>query len=284
MLQGSQHFSCGDIKCIAVSDGSFPYPPEWIFTNVQEDQLQNELRAREIVSGHLVLPYLCLVLVSGPDRVLVDTGAASLAPSTGNLLRNLKEENIAPEDITAVVLTHGHPDHIGCVLNASGQPAFPNARYIMSSVEWKFWVSGPDLRSSKIDAHIQQLLVGCAQANLPPLSDHIELIDRETEIVPGVSVIPSPGHTPGHTALAICSGTEHLLHLGDAVLDPLYFEHPDWRTAFDLLEEEACVTRTRLLDRAVADHALVFGFHFPFPGAGNVTRTGARWGWHSITA
>ncbi len=230
----------------------------------------------------MFLPYLCLVLFSGSECVLVDTGAASLAPSTGNLLGNLKKENIAPEDITAVVLTHGHPDHIGCAVNANGQPTFPNACYIMSSLEWEFWTKGPDLRASAMDAHIRELLVTCARANLPPLRDHIELIDREIEIVPGVSVIPAPGHTPGHIALAICSGTEHLLHLADAVLDPLYFEHPDWRTAFDLSQDQAFATRSALLDRAVADHALVFGFHFPFPGVGSVTRSGCRWLWHPI--
>ena len=280
--RATHHFTCGEIDCIAVCDGSLSYPSEWIFSNVPADQLQRELRDQNASFEWRVLPYLCLVLKTGQHRVLVDTGAAGLAPTTGNLLQNLEKEGIAPDEITVVVLTHGHPDHIGYVLDESGKPAFSNARYIISAAEWNFWLYGPDLRASAIEEHVKQLLVSSAQKNLPPLKKHVELIEGNDEIVPGIYAIPAPGHTPGHLALLISSGTEQLLHVADAVLDPLFLQHPEWRTAFDLSEDHACRTRAALLDRAAAGKALVLGFHFPFPGIGHVSRRGSRWSWEPV--
>jgi glyoxylase-like metal-dependent hydrolase (beta-lactamase superfamily II) len=117
-----------------------------------------------------------------------------------------------------------------------------------------------------------------------PLKNHLELIEGEHEIVPGIYAIPAPGHTPGHLALVISSGTEQLLHVADAILDPLYVQHPDWRTVFDLSEAQASRTRAALLDRAAGRNTLVFGFHFPYPGFGRVNRNGNRWSWEPSPA
>jgi glyoxylase-like metal-dependent hydrolase (beta-lactamase superfamily II) len=82
--------------------------------------------------------------------VLVDTGADGLAPSTGRLIQNLKSVGIAPEHIDTVIITHGHPDHIGGNTDDKGRPAFPNARYVMWQDEWEFWTSGQVLFSSEL--------------------------------------------------------------------------------------------------------------------------------------
>ncbi len=283
MAADREHFSVGDIQLIAIKDGTFSYPPDWFFSNVPQEQLQESLRNRGLPLHQIISPYTCLLVKAGRHRVLIDTGADGLAPTTGDLLKHLDAESINPEEITNVVLTHAHPDHIGGVLDAGGKPAFPNARYMMSKTEWDFWTSSPNLGNTGMDDHVKQLLVNCALKNLPPLKPCMELIEGENEIVPGVHAITAPGHTPGHIALVISSAKEQLLHMADTVLHPMHLEHPAWRTVFDLNQDDAAITRRRLLDRAAADKVNVLAYHFPFPGLGHVTSTGSAYRWEDAT-
>lgn len=126
---------------------------------------------------------------------------------------------------------------------------------------------------------MKQLLVGCVRKNLPPLKTNLELLDGEREIAPGVQAIPAPGPTPGHLALLISSADEQLLHMSDAVLNPLHMENPSWRNVFDLNPADAVSTRQRLLDRAAADRVNVLAYHFPFPGMGRIEIKGHAWKW-----
>lgn len=279
MESDREPFSVGEIQCIAISDGTFSYPTGWFFSNVSQEQLEGSLRDHDLPLNQVVSPYTCLLVNAGKEKILIDTGADGLAPTTGDLLKNLKAEGITPEEITTVVLTHAHPDHIGGVLDNEGKPAFRNARYVMSKTEWDFWTSAPDLSRTGLDDYIKALLIGSAQKNLPPLKAHIELIDGEKEVAPGVLAVPAPGHTPGHIALVISSAKEQLLHIADAVLHPMHLEHPAWRNIFDLSEDGAVTTRQWLLDRAAADHTNVLAYHFPFPGLGRVTTSGSAWRW-----
>ena len=159
-------------------------------------------------------PYICLVIDTGEHRVLVDTGAGSLSPTTGGLLGNLQAEGILPEHIDTVILTHGHPDHIGGN-TIDGVSAFPCARFVMWKEEWDFWTSGAT--ELNVEEHVKEVLLKVARNNLPPIRDQLDLIDSEEEIVSGISAIAAPGHTPGHIALAISSGTDQLLCFGDSV-------------------------------------------------------------------
>jgi glyoxylase-like metal-dependent hydrolase (beta-lactamase superfamily II) len=279
MTTATQRFSVGSIQCIAIHDGTFAYPPGWLFSNVPPEQVEASLREHNLPTAHVETPYTCLLVKTGTRKVLIDTGADGLAPTTGNLLQNLQSEGIAAKDITDVVLTHGHPDHIGGVLDASGQPAFPNAQYMISKTEWDFWNDPNVLRDSAMDNHMKQMLVGCAQKNLAPLKARIGLIGGEKEIAPGIQVMPASGHTPGHMAVLIASDQAQLLHISDAVLHPLVMENPSWRNVFDLDPEDAASTRKRLLDRAAADKAEVLAYHFPGFGIGRVVSKGHAWKW-----
>ncbi len=281
MESNTKSFSVGEIQCIAISDGTFSYPTNWVFSNVPQKQLEDSLRDHELPSDQVVTPYTCLLVKTGKHKVLIDTGADGMAPTTGDLMKQLRAEGTSPEEITAVVLSHGHPDHIGGVLDANQKPAFPNARYMMSKIEWNFWTGDPNLNSTGLNDHLKELLINCARSNLPPLAERIELLDGEKEVVPGVYAIPAPGHTPGHLALVISSSNKQLLHMSDAVLHPMNLEHPAWRNVFDLNEDTAATTRQRLLDRAAADDAAVLAYHFPFPGLGRVKRSGANWRWEA---
>jgi glyoxylase-like metal-dependent hydrolase (beta-lactamase superfamily II) len=284
MAPDLRSFNVGEVRCTAISDGTFTYPTGWFFSNVAQPQLEESLGQNNLPVHEVVSPYTCLLVATGREKVLVDTGADGLASTTGNLMGNLLREGVKADAITTVVLTHAHPDHIGGALDRTGKPAFPNARYIIAKTEWDFWTSSPDLSASELDPTMKEFLITCAQKNLPPLKPQIELIEKEKEVVPGVVAIPAPGHTPGHIALVISSAAEQLLHLADSVLHPLHMKYPSWRNAFDLEEDEAADTRQKLLDRAAAEKANVLAYHFPFPGLGPVEKRGGGWSWEPAMA
>jgi len=286
MMAETHRFRIGAFECMAVRDGTFAYPSPaaLLFTDAPKALLDDALREHSLQPEgweQWVSPYTCLVIKTGRHHVLIDTGAGDLAPTTGNLLPNLHAEGIRPGDIDIVILTHGHPDHIGGNTDSEGKAAFPNARYVMWKHEWDFWTSSPSLAELQLDQHVKQLLLTFAQRSLPPVEGRIDLIDHEAEIVPGVQALAVPGHTPGHMAVAVSSGGEKLLYSGDTAIHPIHLEYPDWSASFDFSAEQAVATRRQLLDRAAREESLVLAFHFPFPPLGHVLPKANAWQWQA---
>jgi glyoxylase-like metal-dependent hydrolase (beta-lactamase superfamily II) len=283
MNADTYRFRVGDFDCMAASDGTFAYPDQSFFVNASGARLEEMLQERGARPGEILAPWTCLYIDTGQHRVLVDTGGgAGLAPTVGKLLSSLRAEGIEPGDVDTVILTHGHPDHIGGNTDAEGEPTFPNARHVMWKDDWHFWTSQPDLSRLQVDDDLAQLMIVQAGKNLPPIRSQLDLLDRETEIVPGITAVEAPGHTSGHMALVVSSGSEQLLHISDAALDPIHLQEPDWYPAFDLAPDQARATRRDLLERAAATRALVLACHFPFPGLGHVIRRRDDWQWRPV--
>ena len=283
-------FKVGSFHCLAVSDGThtyapptFPPPPIFLFANAPRKPLEEVLHKYNLQLEQWtewVSPYICLVINTGEHCVLVDTGADGLGPDTGKLVQNLKSEGIEPGDIDTVILTHGHPDHIGGNTDNEGKLAFLNARYVMWKDEWDFWNS--DEAALKLEENSREVLLGYAHKNLPPIQRQLNLIHQEKEVLPGIQAIAAPGHTPGHMALAVSSEGEQLLCVSDAVLHPIHLEWPEWCAAVDLDPGQVETTRRKILTKAATERALVIAFHFPFPGLGHITQDKGVWQWQPI--
>jgi glyoxylase-like metal-dependent hydrolase (beta-lactamase superfamily II) len=219
------------------------------------------------VPEQVLVPYTPLLVDTGSHRVLIDTGAGPLAPSTGHLEESLSRAGFRASDIDVVILSHAHPDHIGGLAREDGTARFPNARVLMSRREYDFWHSA-DLRSRLGSGavygspELESLMGGWIERYLPLVRDRIEWLTDEAEIVPGIAAVDAPGHTPGHLGVAISSGTESLLFPGDALIMPNQVVHPDWTSIFDLDAQTLIATRRRLLDRAATDRSIVFNYHF----------------------
>jgi glyoxylase-like metal-dependent hydrolase (beta-lactamase superfamily II) len=290
IMDDSYQFKIGDFQCMAMSDGShtyappnFPPPSVFLFANAPEEQLDKALSEYNLDSGtwsEWASPYICLLIDTGKQLVLVDTGAGDLSPETGKLPENLKKEGIGAGDIDIIVYTHAHPDHVGGNTDSEGKLVFPNARYVICKSEWDFWNSAEAVQT--IDEHSRDILVGYANKNLSPIKDKVDLVEYDTEIVPGIRTIAAPGHTPGHMALSIKSGDDQLLCVSDTVLHPIHLKYPGWCAAVDLDPVRVEASRRDILNKAVTDSAMVMAFHFSYPGLGYVTREKEAWKWNPI--
>jgi glyoxylase-like metal-dependent hydrolase (beta-lactamase superfamily II) len=279
MSTGNYHFQLGDFECVSLSDGSLDYPLENFFAQVPIEQIKEALRQRDLPTDYITTPYTYLYVDTGQHRVLVDMGAGDLGPRTGRLLQNMQSAGIHPAKIDTVLITHAHPDHVGGALDERGEPVYANARYYIWKEEWGFWFS------ERAVTKVPESFVTIAREKLEPIQDHVSLVDHESEVLPGVGVIPADGHTPGHMVVSISSVGEQLLYIGDTVLHPLHLEHPDWTPVYDILPEQAAASKRRIFDLVAREKWLVIGQHFPpFPSLGYVVKKGAGWQWRPIQA
>jgi len=277
MADENYHFNVGSFKCTCIKDGALESTADFAFSTAPREQLQKELDNYDLQFSRMRVPLTCLLIDTGTHRVLIDTGLGSGSePFAGMLLSRLRAEGIMPGDIDAVVLTRGHRDHLGGNKAHNGNPVFNNAKHLICRDEWEYWTSETVLAGQDIT------WAAFARKNLPPIKDRIEFITREQEVIPGIIAVPAPGHTIGHMAILISSENKQLLTIGDAAGHPIHCIHPEWSIASDAMPNPAITTRRRLFDRAAADHALLHGYHFPFPGIGHIVAKGPAWQWESV--
>ena len=223
---------------------------------------------------NIYTPYTHLVVDTGKHKVLVDMGAGDKLPGNGDLPIKMKQAGVDPADIDNIFITHAHPDHVGGTLDENGKPLYENAQYYIWKDEWEFWFSGTAVEKTN------EFFVNVAREQLSPVKDQVILLNKESEILPGVSVIFAQGHTPGHMVVSFSSKGEELYYIGDAVLHTLHLEHPDWLPIYDILPDKADESKVKIFDLVAKKKSLVIGQHFtPFPSLGHVKKNEIGWEW-----
>ncbi|WP_299472154.1 MBL fold metallo-hydrolase [uncultured Roseibium sp.] len=265
--------SIGSGTLTTVSDGNLTLPGSFIFDPMPQDQLL-PLLEKAGVSQETLFPDCNVSLYrDGNNTILFDVGSGpDFQPSAGKLVEGLELAGVAPEDVTHVVFTHAHPDHIWGLLDEFDDPLFSEASYMIGRAEWDYWWN-PETVDTIGEARAA-MAVG-AKRRLEAIEDTVEFFSGGEEILPGIRAVSTPGHTPGHTSFEIRRGSEAALIIGDAIGNHhIAFMRPEWPSGSDQDVEVAASTRIALLDRIVADDLKVAGFHLPGGGIGRVERTG----------
>ena len=266
-------FSVGDARVTIVSDGYFRLPTDGLGVNADPEDVQAFLK-RHFLSPDLGYSHTNHLFVeTGDAKVLVDVGSGNrFMENTGKLMGNLEAAGIDPYGITHVVITHAHPDHIWGIRDGFDEAIIPDAQYLMGEAEHDYWMQ--DGLVDRVPAEDQQFVLGAVNS-IEVDGAEWTLVQGGHEVVPGLTMIDTPGHTPGHMSLRVDSGDQSLIALGDAMTHAYTnFAHPEWYNNFDSDGEQTVATRKRLLDMAAEDRIAILGYHFPFPGVGHVQRDG----------
>lgn len=265
--------SIGDFQVDSVSDGNLVLPGAMFFEGHPIAEV-DKILAPLNMSKTQVEPPCNVTLVRHEGRVILfDAGSGDgFMPTAGTLVDSLDAIGIAPDDVTHVVFTHGHPDHLWGVLDDFDDPVFTEAEHMIGQVEWDYWTD-PNTVNTIGDTRAS-FAVGAAR-RLDAVADRMTFFKDGAEVLPGIMAHATVGHTPGHMSFEVRSGSDALLIGGDAIgNNHIAFARPKWASGSDQDPDLAAITRARLLDMLSHDKTPLLGFHLPDGGIGRVEKKG----------
>ncbi len=272
--KGFTTYKIGDIECTSLYDGIWKKKhDDGFIRNASVDDTKAALAKAGLSTEFVPIEFTQTVLKTADRTILIDAGTGGqLAPSAGMSTKHMEAAGIDAASIDTILISHFHPDHIfGLMAKDTNAQLFPNAEIIVPETEYKFWTD-PALIDKLPDR--RKGLGKRIQATFPTWSN-IRQIGNDIEVAPGVRSLSAFGHTPGHTAFHVASGNDQLMVVGDiANLPALFVANPTWQAVFDADPETATETRLKLFDQAVADNAVIAGYHFGFPNAGTISKDG----------
>lgn len=263
-------FKHGAFDVTVVSDGHLVLPVTMLAPDAPPAERAELLKAAGQTAEQYNSPTNVTLIRTGSDLILVDMGSGDrFMPTAGKLWDNLKSAGIDKAKITKVIFTHGHPDHLWGAIDELDDLVTPDAAFYAGAAEWDFWNGDNAVRGLPAD---RAGFVTGARRNYAAIKDKVKIFKPGDDIVTGLSVVSTPGHTQGHVSLALAGG-DGLIVGGDVLTHPLIsFQHPEWHPTADHVPDQAADTRKRLLDRLAADRSKLIGFHLPYPGVGTVER------------
>ncbi len=266
----------GAAEVISLSDGNLVLPASFFFGGLPQDELDLILSKHNVPRDQLEPPCNLTLLRQQGRIVLFDAGSGpAFMPSAGALPDSLDAEGLTPEDITHVVFTHAHPDHLWGILDDFDEPVFPQAKLMIGQAEWDYWTD-PNTVDTIGEARAS-FAVGAAR-RLAAIEEQISFFNGGEEILPGVMAHSTPGHTPGHMSFEIRDGSAAVMVGGDAIGNAhVAFERPDWASGADQDTDLGAKTRMRLLDQLATDEIALLGFHLPHGGLGRIERSGGAY-------
>jgi glyoxylase-like metal-dependent hydrolase (beta-lactamase superfamily II) len=260
-------FTIGELQAAALLDGGpqFPNDNKTLATNKTKAEVDAVLTAAGLPLDTISLSLQPMLVKSADKVMLFDTGAGSnMGALAGKLPASLTAAGVDPATVTDIFISHAHGDHVGGLVTAAGALAFPNAVIHISANEW-----------AALQANAQMA------AMIPVITPKVVAFEAGADIIPGVVKADDiQGHTPGHSAYTITSGTNSLLYLGDTAHHSVVsVQHPDWTIRFDGDAPTAEASRKQVLEAAAASGQRVYAVHFPFPGLGKFEKQGETVVW-----
>ena len=264
----------GDFEVTAIHDGVAYRPLDGFIRNAPLDDVRKVLGDAFMAQDQVAIPFTSLVINTGSKLILLDSGNGDLgAPTTGSWMANFRAAGFDPANVDAVLISHFHGDHINGTRLKNGTGVFPNAEIMVSETEWNFWMD-----DAKMAAASEGLKGAFANARrvFAPIAKDVKRFAWDKEIVPGITAIAAPGHTPGHTVFAVHSGNARFMMMSDLTNNTsIFVRNPDWQAIVDMDGDQARTTRHRMLDLAATEKMQVAFYHAPFPATGHIARDGA---------
>lgn len=259
-----------DAKLTMLSDGNLTLPGDFVLGGMDPDQAAAMRQKFNLAADSYTPPCNLTLFQDGTRNVLFDVGSGpDFMPTAGKLDTALDAIGLTHNDITHVIFTHAHPDHLWGLLDDFDEPAFANAEYLIGQTEFDYWMD-PNTINTIGDARAS-FAAGAAR-RLAVIADQLQFFNDGDEPVTGVTARLTAGHSPGHMSFIL--GGKALV-TGDALSNNFAaFERPAFATQADQDPEAAADTRVALLDQITADDLAIAGFHLPGGGLGTVTRNG----------
>ncbi|QJD17140.1 MBL fold metallo-hydrolase [Paracoccus sanguinis] len=263
----------GGMRIDSLSDGWLELPADMTLSVLPEAERAALGAQFGLTPGGVVQSPLNVTLLRHDGRVvLFDVGSGpDFMPTAGKLAEALSALDLTPDDVTDVVFTHAHPDHLWGVLDDFDEPLFPAARMQMGAQEHRFWTD-PATPAALPEA--QQSFAAGAARRLEALGEAVTTFEAGAEVLPGVVAVATPGHTPGHTSFAVGTPAEGVFVTGDFITMPLSFARPEIGAATDHEPAQAAETRKATLARLADEGWRILGYHLPDGGLGQVERDG----------
>jgi glyoxylase-like metal-dependent hydrolase (beta-lactamase superfamily II) len=222
-------FKHGAFEVTVISDGHLVLPVSFLAPDAPPAERAALLQAAGQTGEQYNSPTNITLIRTPSDLILVDMGSGDrFMPTAGKLWDNLKAAGIDKGKITKVVFTHGHPDHLWGAVDELDDLAMPDAAFYVAGAEWDFWSGDNALRG--LPAERAGFVTG-ARRNYAAIKDRVKMVKPGDDVVSGLRIVATHGHTQGHVALEL-SGGDGLIVGGDVLTHPLIsFQHPEWRPA-----------------------------------------------------
>jgi glyoxylase-like metal-dependent hydrolase (beta-lactamase superfamily II) len=277
---GFYRYTVGSYEITVITDGAARIPlPDDFVTNIKKDEVQAALAAAHMSSDVFFNPYNPLVVNTGAKLVLIDTGTGEAnyqqsKGAAGQFLTNLAAAGIDAKAIDTVIISHYHGDHVNGLLRADNSLTFPNAEILVPAEEHKFWMDDGEM-SRAPKGRVEGLFKNNRRVFSGEVLKHLRTYEWDKEVVPGITAVGTPGHTPGHTSHVVASGTSKVFVQADVTHVPyLFARHPGWHAFYDQDGPKAETTRRKVYDMLAAERMAVQGFHYPFPSLGHIEKDG----------
>jgi len=261
----------GDIKVFILKDGETEFGVE-TFSGTNQSEINELLKVNHRKS--IETNFNAFLIKSGGKNILIDAGAGTLfGPVAGNLSKALAEIGVINDDISNIIATHLHPDHIGGMISETGEQVFKNAALTLTQDEYSFWNKEENFKSNPEDQNLPLSV-------LAAYSENLNLTSGNADLGLGLSAIDLPGHTAGHIGIMISSGNDQMAIVGDIIhAQYLQINNPEIGVVFDQDVDQARQSRKRILDLLASEKIMFTGGHLLSPAVGYVESNGLNYSW-----